>query len=82
MIQALMADDSTHHPGCFEPDFEAQYIHWDGSRMGDQKLQTGLYFELSGPGLHTRGRDMGAWDEDSDAEDWPTLEGGIDEDQD
>jgi hypothetical protein len=50
--------------------------------MGDQKLQTGLYFELSGPGLHTRGRDMGAWDEDSDAEDWPTLEGGIDEDQD
>lgn len=39
MVKALLADDSTHHPGCFEPDFEAQYVHWNGSRMGAQRLQ-------------------------------------------
>jgi hypothetical protein len=37
MIKCLMADDSTHQPGCFESGFEALYIHWDGSQMGSQK---------------------------------------------
>ena len=27
MVKASLADDSTHYPGCFEPDFEAQYVH-------------------------------------------------------
>jgi hypothetical protein len=39
MIKSLMADDSTHQPGCLEFDFDARYIHWDGSRIGSQKRQ-------------------------------------------
>ena len=76
MIKALMADDSTHQPGCLEPDFEEGYIHWDGSQIGSQKQQafTSNWQVL---GYKHQAVDMGAWDEDSEGDEWPDLEDGM-----
>ena len=72
MIKCLMADDSTHQPGCFESGFEALYIHWDGSQMGSQK-QKAFSSTWQIQGYRHEVGDMGAWDEDSE-EEWPSLE--------
>jgi len=73
MIKALMADDSTHQPGCLEPDFEEGYIHWDGSQIGSQKQQafTSNWQVL---GYKHQAVDMGDWDEDSDGDEWSNTE--------
>ena len=77
MIKSLMADDSTHQPGCLESNFDAHYIHWDGSQIGSQK-QKDLSSTWQVQGYEHKIGDMGAWDEDADAssegEEWPSIE--------
>jgi len=73
MIKSLMADDSTHQPRCFESGFDAIYIHWDGSQMGSQKQQAFCSTWQIERYEHEVG-DMGAWDEDSEGEERPTIE--------
>jgi len=68
-----MADDSTHQPRCLESDFGAQYIHWDGSLIGSQKQQA-FSSTWQVQGYEHEAGDMGAWDEDSEGEEWPSLE--------
>ena len=76
MIKSLMADDSTHQPGCLESNFDAHYIHW-GSQIGSQK-QKDLSSTWQVQGYEHKIGDMGAWDEDADAssegEEWPSIE--------